>query len=159
MPGSVRVGSAHVTVGVDARRFESGINRAVASTHRLSSSVVGIQRTLDRFSQSVTASLIATLAYAAGVNALRAAVGGSLREFLQWERGLINISKTTGLTTEETEKLGRQLQYLNTGGYGSGQTFGGYNSKLLTDIATVLGQGNVAEAKHRWYHRSHCTVR
>ena len=33
MPGSVRVGSAHVTVAVDARRFESGINRAVASTH------------------------------------------------------------------------------------------------------------------------------
>ena len=142
MVASVRVGSAHVTVGVDARRYESGINRAVASTHRLTSSVVGIQRTLDRFSQSVTASLIATLAYAAGVNAIRAAIGGSLREFLQWERGLINIAKTTGLTTEETEKLGRQLQYLNTGGSVAGRPLAA-TTQSLTDIATTLGQGNV----------------
>ena len=142
MVASVRVGSAHVTVGVDARRYESGINRAVASTHRLTSSVVGIQRTLDRFSQSVTASLIATLAYAAGVNAIRAAIGGSLREFLQWERGLINIAKTTGLTTEETEKLGRQLQFLNTGGSVAGRPLAA-TTQSLTDIATTLGQGNV----------------
>ena len=142
MVASVRVGSAHVTVGVDARRYESGINRAVASTHRLTSSVAGIQRSLDRFSQSVTASLIATLAYAAGVNAIRAAIGGSLREFLQWERGLINIAKTTGLTTEETEKLGRQLQYLNTGGTIAGRPLSA-TTQRLTDIATTLGQGNV----------------
>ena len=142
MVASVRVGSAHVTVGVDARRYESGINRAVASTHRLTSSVAGIQRSLDRFSQSVSASLIATLAYAAGVNAIRAAIGGSLREFLQWERGLINVAKTTGLTAEETEKLGRQLQYLNTGGSIAGRPLAA-TTQSLTDIATTLGQGNV----------------
>ena len=144
MVASVRVGSAHVTVGVDARRYESGINRAVASTHRLTRSVSGIQRSLDRFSQSVTASLIATLAYAAGVNAIRSAIGGSLREFLQWERGLINVAKTTGLTTEETAKLGRQLQFLNTGGSIAGRPLAA-TTQSLTDIATVLGQGNVVE--------------
>jgi len=142
MAASVEVGSAHITVSVDAAQMDRGINRAVAATNRLSGTVLGMQRTLDRFTGSLTSSLIATAAYAAGVNAVRLALGGSVAAYSQWERGLINVQKTANLTRPEVERLGRGLEFMNTQASISGRALG-IATKELTDIATVLGQANI----------------
>ena len=142
MAASIQVGSAHITVGVDARQFERGLAQATRSTAALAGSVRGIQSTLDRFRSSVANSLIATAAYAAGVTAIRAAVFGSARDFLQFERGLINVSKTAGLTSEETQQLGALFREATTEASLLGQALPA-TTKQLTDIAAVLGQANV----------------
>ena len=142
MAASIQVGSAHITMGVDARQFEQGLARATRSTAALAGSVRGIQSTLDRFRSSVANSLIATAAYAAGVTAIRAAVFGSARDFLQFERGLINVSKTAGLSSDEMQRLGELFREATTQTSILGQALPA-TTKQLTDIATVLGQANV----------------
>ena len=121
MPASINIASVRTNFIADVSRFEQGTRRLLGQTARVRSGLRGLQRdqqafnrTGDQFVQSIRSSLIATAAYAVGVEGIRRAIGGSIRAFIDYDRGLIAVSKTTGLTVAETDQLGRQLDIMLT---------------------------------------------
>ena len=144
--GTLRVGGARLTMEIDDQPYQAGINRTVAGNVRLQTSAAGINkaysgvsRTLSQFSNSIRSSLVATAAYAVGVNAVRAAVGGSVSTLIDWDEQLIRVRKTTGIYGDELEDLGEKLRRLQTVGDAEFAPIPIDTSELL-DIAEAAGQ-------------------
>ena len=139
MPTGIRVAGAYVDISANAQPYRHGVNQAIAQNRRFGSSVATLTPVLSRFGSSVTSSLIATAAYAVGVGLVSQALGGSARRFLEFEKGLIGVRKTAGLTAVQTEILGRGIRSLVT----DISSLGGplpIARKDLTAIAEVAGQ-------------------
>ena len=144
--GSIRVGGARVDFSVQDSQYQAGMRRILGSNARLNTSVIGIGRShagqsklVQQFTSSLRASIIATAAYAAGINLLRNATFGSARAFLEWDAGLIRVAKTTGLTDIELEKLEGRLQNILTGITRTGAPLP-ISERELLDIAEAAGQ-------------------
>ena len=147
--GSIRVGGARVDFSADDAQYQAIAGRVRATNTRLARSYAAVGQTASRqsqlvnqFTSSLRSSIIATAAYAAGVEGLRRVVSGNVQTFLDWEKGLVAVQKTTGLTDEETHRLGQRFDRLLT-------TTSALNRPLpvtaqaLLDIAEVAGQMRV----------------
>ena len=142
MPASVRVASAHVDFSANSGPYQAGVQRAIASNRAFAHSFNAFGTQLNRFRQSVTSSLIATAAYAAGVGGVTAAIGGSSRAFLDYENRLIAVRKTAGLTESQMSRLGENLRRVTTEFSALGRPLPVALSDLQ-DIAVVAGQMNI----------------
>ena len=121
MPGSIRLGGVRVDFSAQDRQYTQVVNRVRNHNRRLNRSYQRLgrnassaSRLTDQFTSSLQSSLIATAAYAAGVELVRNTVGGSVRAFLEWESGLTRVAKTTGLTRSEVTQLGSNFEELLT---------------------------------------------
>ena len=135
-----------LTFSVQDAQYQAGMRRILGSNARLDTSIIGLGRSHSRqsklvqqFTSSLRASIIATAAYAAGINLLRAATFGSVQVFLEWDKGLIRVAKTTGLADDELARLETRLQNILTGVSRTGAPLPISEAELL-DIAEAAGQ-------------------
>ena len=149
MPANIRVGGVRVDFSADASRYHSVAGAVNAANRRLDNSYRTVGRSaasqsrlVNQFTNSLQSSLIATIAYAAGVRALISVTAGSIQTFLDWEKGLIAVQKTTGLTDEATERLGTNFERLLTRTSALNRPLP-VTSKSLLEIAEVAGQMNI----------------
>ena len=112
---------------------------AAARTYGQSTNV--LTNSVNRLTTSLTSSIIATAGYALGVNALRHAIGGSLRAYADWERGLVAIGKTADLTDGQLSQLGQRFETIltATSSVGEGQAIATTAEDLL-QIGEIAGQ-------------------
>ncbi len=142
MPASVRVAGAHIDISANSGPYRAGITGAITANRQFVASMGTMGAATDRFRASVTSSLIATAAYAAGVGVANRVLFGTTRAFLEYDRGLIAISKTTGLAGAELDRLGRSLVEIGTVG-GGGLSALGILRQDLFDIAVAAGQAGL----------------
>ena len=121
MPANIRVGGVRVDFSANDSRYQAVARSVEASNRRLSNSYRSVGRTasnqnklVTQFTGSLQSSLIATVAYAAGVRLLTSATTGSIQNFLEWDAGLIRVAKTTNLADAELERLEGRLERLLT---------------------------------------------
>ena len=151
MVASVLVGAGRITLSLDDSRYTPAAIRAVGASARLQDSwkgaaVQGVQfgGTVGDITRSMRSSLIATAAYALGVNVVRTALSGSVRNFLEFDSGLIAVQKTAGLTTDQMEALGDTFERITTQQSVLGRALPVTVGQLLK-IAEVVGQANITE--------------
>ena len=147
--GAIRVGGAYVSFSAETGPYTTGVSRAIAANQRLGRSYAQIGRDvarnalfIEQFSTSLRSSIIATVAYAAGVGALAAAFRGSIGAAIEYDRQLIAISKTTGIVGEDLERLGTRLTGIITQPDGDNRAFGILREQLFA-IATAAGQAGI----------------
>ncbi len=154
MPANnVRLGGAYFTFTADARGYEAGANRAIAANRRLAASYGGFARQLQgtqvlaaQFGQSLRSSLLATTAYAAGVGLVSATLRNIVGGFLEYDRALIQISKTTDISGDGLERLGQRIQALGTGPSGLRPALPILREELFA-IATAAGQAGIGTSR------------
>ena len=146
MPANIRLGGARVDVSLNAAGYVAGARQVTAQNVRLAGGYTGISRnagaasaTVQQFTTSLRTSIIATVAYAAGVAAVSAVIGGSVRDFIAWDRALIGVQKTTALTDQETALLSDEFERLLVVTSSLGRPLPVLSSNL-TEIAEVAGQ-------------------
>ena len=144
--GSIRVGGARVDFSASDAQYQAVVGRVIAGQRRLEGSYRGVathatrtSRTVEQFTSSLRSSIIATAAYAAGVEGLRRVVAGSVSAYLEWEKGLVAVQKTTGLTDEATARLGVRFDRLLTSTSALNQPLPVTAANLL-EIADVAGK-------------------
>ena len=144
--GSVRGGGIRVDFSINDGRYIAGARRVTGTNTRLAASYNSIGRGISRqnqlvqqFGNSLRSSIIATIAYAAGINALRLAIGGSARAFLDFEKGLISVQKTTNLTDRELASLEGNFEKLLTQTSALNRPLP-VTAKSLLEIAEAAGQ-------------------
>ena len=147
MVASVRVAGAHVDISANAGPYQAGVGRAIAANRQFAVSFTGLGPAIDRFRTSVTSSLIATAAYATGVGALSRGIGGSVRNFIDFERGLVGVQKTAGLTGRQTQVLGEGIRRLVTEMSSLGRPLP-VTRDALQDIAVVAGQMGITGTRN-----------
>lgn len=123
MPG-LSIASLFVGVSADTSRAESQLGSFQGTLHNVASQL-----------ESTGAGI--TTAVGAPVGALGGAI---IKLGADFETGLSRVRKTTGLTTAETEALGKGLLDLSASAAG-----GGRSADELTKIAEVAGQLGVAK--------------
>ena len=121
MPANIRAGGVRIDISANERPYTAALQRVERANQRLARSQLAVQGVYPRgnmlvqqFTSSIRSSLVATAAYAAGVEGLRRVIGGSIEESLEWEKRLIAVQKTTGLTDAETDRLGDRFDRLLT---------------------------------------------
>ena len=146
MPANVRVGGARVDFSADASGYLATLRQVQTANRGLVGSYGGVGRSAQRqsqfigqFTNSLRSSLIATAAYAAGVNAVRRAVGGSVSSFIEFDAGLIKIAKTTDIAEDRLEALGENLVALITEASRAGAPLNVTREQIL-GIAEAVGQ-------------------
>ena len=139
MVQNVRVAGVIVDFTANSGGYQAGIAQAVTANRQFTASLGLLGPQLARFQQSVTSSLVATAAYAAGVGAVGAAVFGSSRNFLEFERALVSVQKTAGLSDDATQRLGEGLRRLTAEASLLGGPLPVARSEL-EEIAVVAGQ-------------------
>ena len=151
MVASVLVGAGRITLSLDDSRYTPAAIRAVGASARLQDSwkgaaVQGVQfgGVVGDVTRSMRSSLIATAAYALGVNVVRTALSGSVRNFLEFDSGLIAVQKTAGLTNEQMTALGDTFERITTQQSVLGRALPVTVGQLLK-IAEVVGQANITE--------------
>ena len=149
MPANLRIGGVRVEFSANASKYHGVAQSVQAANTRLAASYNTVGRTAGRQSKlvnqltnSLQSSLIATLAYAAGVRALLSVTTGTVQGFLEWEKGLVAVQKTTGLTGEATARLGANFERLLTVTSSLNRPLP-VTSKQLLEIAEVAGQMNI----------------
>ena len=142
MVQSANVGAVNIVINSNTLPYVQGLNRAQTANRQFAVSVSGLAHASQQFTNSLRSSLIATAAYAAGVNAVRLGVQQSVGASIEFERGLISVQKTAGLTSAETVQLGDNFRALVTETSSLGQALP-VTRQELTDIATVAGQMNI----------------
>ena len=143
MVTSVLVGAGRITLSLDDSRYTPAAVRAVGASRQLhaawqaNAAQAGVvSGTVGDVTRSMRSSLIATIAYAGGVNAVRHALRASVQGYFDYDRRLIAVGKTTGLAREETEALGRAYEKLVTQASSVGRA-------LPTDLDTLFEIGEV----------------
>ena len=149
MPGrsnSINVGTARVDFFADPTGYLAVVKQVQAaniglggSYARVGRSAQGQSKLVNQFTNSLRSSVVATGAYVAGVTALRVIVGGSTAAFLDIDESLITIAKTTGLASDQLDRLGASLQAINTTGIG-GRGVIPVSRQNLFEIAEIAGQ-------------------
>ena len=146
MSANIRVGGARVDFSANAGGYLSTLRRIEAANRGLLTSYSGIGRQaqrqtqfIDQFTASMRSSLIATAAYAVGVNAVRLALGGSIGGFRDLDAGLIRIAKTTNLADDQLGRLRVSLTAINTESSRLGPPLNIAREQLLR-IGEVVGQ-------------------
>ena len=149
MVASVLVGAGRITLSLDDSRYTPAAVRAVGASHQLNTAWRGgaaqaVQFTgaIGDVTRSMRSSLIATAAYAVGVNAVRLAIRSSIQGFLTYDEQLIAIAKTTGLSRDQVESLGRALERLVTTSSVVGRALP-TDLRTLFEIAEVGGQAGL----------------
>ena len=153
MPVNVRLGGATVDVSVNAIGYTAGVNQAVGANRRLNASIVGMAANVTlsnnlfrRFSQSLSSSLIATAAYAAGVGVVSSAIRGVIGSYLEYDQALIRISKTTGVANQELATLGENLVRIATQGRRGRRPIDIAREDIFS-IAVAAGQAGIADPR------------
>ena len=148
MPANIRIGGVRVDFSANDSRYQAVARSVEASNARLAGSYRTVGRSASRqsrlvgqFTSSLQSSLVATIAYAAGVRALTSATAGSVQSFLDWEKGLVQVQKTTNLTDAQTRKLGEGFDRLLTQTSALNRPLP-VTSRELLEIAEVAGQMN-----------------
>ena len=149
MPANLRIGGVRVDFSANASQYQA-VNASVqAANARLAASYNQVGRTAGRqsklvtqFTNSLQSSLVATIAYAAGVRALISVTSGTLQAHLDWEEGLVKVQKTTGLTNKETALLADNFERLLTVTSALNRPLP-VTSRELLEIAEVAGQMNI----------------
>ena len=146
MPANIRVGGVRVDFSADDSRYRAVSRSVEASNRRIANSYRSVGRTasnqsklVSQFTGSLQSSLIATVAYAAGVRLLTSATSGSIQNFLDWDAGLIRVAKTTNLTDDELAKLEGRLERLLTVDSKLGRPLS-ITSENLLSITEAAGQ-------------------
>ena len=153
MVASVEVGQGHVTLSLQDRQFLIASRNVQASIGRTARQLglqgVAVQRTnglVDRLNTSLQSSLIATAAYATGVGLVNRSLFSSVDAFIEFDRGLVQVAKTTGLTQDELNQLENEFTRLLTSSSRIGQALP-VSSRELLDIATAAGQAGVSQVR------------
>ena len=146
MPANVRVGGARVDFSADASGYLTTLRQVESANRGLGAGYAAIgrgavrqTRFIDQFTSSLRSSLIATVAYAAGVNAVRLAISGSVGGAIDYDRALIRIQKTTDITGERLLRLGDRIRDINTRATDSGRAFG-VSTEALLATTEALGK-------------------
>ena len=149
MPANLRIGGVRVDFSANASSYHAVASSVQTANARLAGSYRTVGRSAGRqsklvtqFTNSLQSSLIATIAYAAGVRALISVTSGTIQTSLEWEESLVKIQKTTGLTSEETAKLGDNFERLLTVTSALNRPLP-VTSRELLEIAEVAGQMNI----------------
>ena len=147
MPANVRVGGARVDFSADAGGYLTTLRQVESANRGLGVGYAAIgrgaarqTRFIDQFTNSLRSSLIATVAYAAGVNAVRLAISGSVGGAIAYDRALIRIQKTTDITGDRLLRLGDRIRDINTRATEGARAFGVSTEALL---ATTEALGNL----------------
>ena len=153
MPSSVQVGAAHVTISARTAAYSQGINKAVAANARLGHSynAMGAQlrRTATatgRFQASLASSITSAAVTLVGISAIAGTLRSVTTGFLDYDQGLIRISKTTGIAGAELERLGRSLVAINTKATEAGRAIA-IARKNIFEIAVAVGQAGISNAR------------
>ena len=154
MPGgNVRVGGAYFAITADASGYAAGANRAIAANQRLGASYGRIANRLQAtqiasqsFAASLRTSLLATAAYVGGAGAVAAGLRGIVGGFLEYDRGLIKISKTTGIVGGQLERLGEQIEGIGIDPEGARRAIDVTRADLFS-IAEAVGQAGISSAE------------
>ena len=153
MPSSVQVGAAHVTISARTAAYSQGINKAVAANARLGHSynAMGAQlrRTATatgRFQASLASSIGSAAVTLVGISAIAGTLRSVTTGFLDYDQGLIRISKTTGIAGAELERLGRSLVAINTKATEAGRAIA-IARKNIFEIAVAVGQAGISNAR------------
>ena len=143
MPGgSIRIANADIAFSANTADYTRGLQQMRAQNLTMQRSFIDLSRPIAQFTESIRSSLIATVAYAAGVGAI---IGGTERaasSFIQFEAGLTSVQKTADLTVRETERLGDAVNRLVT----EQSVLGGPLPILRQDLLEILdvaGQMNI----------------
>ena len=147
MPANeIRVGGVFVDINANTGQYIAGTNAVQAANARLRASygtlggdVARNSLLVQQFGSSLRSSLVATLAYAAGVRAVQRVVSGSVGGFLRYDAALIKIGKTTDLTGRSLARLGERIQAINTQRLGGSRALGVTRDSLL-EITEAAGQ-------------------
>ena len=149
MPANLKIGGVRVDFSANASQYHAVSSSVQAANTRLAASYGTVGRSAGRqgklvsqFTNSLQSSLIATIAYAAGVRALISVTSGGVQKFLEYEQGLIAVQKTTGLTNKETALLDKNFERLLTRTSSLNRPLP-VTARELLDIAEVAGQMNV----------------
>ena len=149
MPANLRIGGVRVDFSANASQYHTVAGSVQAANVRLATSygVVGKSaarqsRLVTQFTNSLQSSLIATIAYAAGVRALISVTSGTIEAHLKWEEGLVKVQKTAGLTNQQTALLGDNFERLLTVTSSLNRPLP-VTSRELLGIAEVAGQMNI----------------
>ena len=144
--GSINVGTARVDFFADPTGYLAVVKQVQAANAGLAGSYASVGRSaqgqsklVNQFTSSMRSSIIATGAYVAGITALRVIVGGSVTTFLDIDESLITIAKTTGLASDQLDRLSMSLQAINTTGIG-GRGVIPVSRQNLFEIAEIAGQ-------------------
>ncbi|MBT0160581.1 phage tail tape measure protein [Candidatus Bathyarchaeota archaeon A05DMB-2] len=121
--GSGEVASVFAKITLDSSQFSSELSKAEGKLKSFSSN-------LESLSGKASAALKGALV--SGVGAATAAAGVGLKSFIEYESGLADVAKTTGMAGEELDNLGNSLREL------SKQTGTGVTE--LTKMAAIAGQ-------------------
>ena len=153
MPSSVQVGAAHVTISARTAAYNQGINKAVAANARLGHSynAMGAQlrraaTATGRFQQSIVSSITSAAVTIVGIGAIAGTLRSVTTGFLDYDQGLIRVSKTTGIAGAELEALGRSLVAINTKATDSGRALA-VARKNIFEIAVAVGQAGISNAR------------
>ena len=146
---NVRVGGARVDFSAEDAQYQAVVRRVQNQNERLARSYAQIGRGAQRQSRfvgqltgSLQSSVVSLTAYAVGLESINRLVGGSVRAFMDFERGLIAVQKTTDLTETSTQQLGRNFTEILTRASALGEGLPVSRDRLL-EIAEVAGQLNV----------------
>ena len=149
MPAGIRIAGAYVTFDAQVTGYTTGVNRAIEANRRLGRSYTQINRDIGRnalfisqFGASLRSSLVATVAYAAGVGAVSAGLRGAIGGFIEYDRALIAISKTTDIVGEDLARLGERLVNIITEPVGENRALGILREDLFS-IAVAAGQAGI----------------
>ena len=153
MPSSVQVGAAHVTISARTAAYSQGINKAVAANARLGHSynAMGAQlrRTATatgRFQASLASSITSAAVTLVGISAIAGTLRAVTTGFLDYDQGLIRVSKTTGIAGAELEALGRSLVAINTKATETGRALAVARDNIFK-IAVAVGQAGISNAR------------
>ena len=108
MPGTnVRVGGARIDISANDAQYQAAVGRVIASQRRLGTAFTGSNRGIAQNNKAVTqlttsmrSAVISAVALGVGIQGINRVVGGSTRSFIEWERGLVAVQKTTDLLTD-----------------------------------------------------------
>ena len=146
---NVRVGGARVDFSAQDAQYQAVVRRVQNQNERLARSYTQIGRGAQRQSRfvgqltgSLQSSVVSLAAYTVGLQTLNRLVGGSVREFIAFERGLVAVQKTTDLTEAQTQQLGANFSRILTRASALGEGLPVVRDRLL-DIAEVAGQLNI----------------
>lgn len=146
MPSNIHVGGAYFSLSAVTAGYQGAMGQAAAANARFRTSMAATaaaatraEGAFSRVGQSLRSSLIATAGYALGVGAVSAAVRGTGGAFLDFDKALIAVEKTTGLTAETLEYTLEQINKIGTEPGRAGRALGILRDDLFK-ITIVAGQ-------------------
>lgn len=143
MPGgSIRLANVDVAFSANTAEFDRSIAQIRTQNASLQRSFLDLSRPVAQFTESIRSSLIATVAYSAGVGAIIGGTNRAATAFLDFETGLTAVRKTANLSGFEIEGLAQNINTILTERSALGGPLPIMRNQLL-QILDVAGQMNI----------------